>query len=41
MLGPQIAAWVGSALLVSAMVSTLVAFNDGYAADLGKYDADI
>jgi hypothetical protein len=30
MLRPQVAAWVSCALLIVAMVSTLVAFNDGY-----------
>ncbi len=32
MLRPPLVAWVGSALLVVACVSTLVAFNDGYGA---------
>ena len=35
MMRPEIAAWVGSAVLILACASTLVAFNDGYGA-LGK-----
>jgi hypothetical protein len=34
-LRPSVAAWVGSAVLLVALVSTLVAFNDGYGAITG------
>jgi hypothetical protein len=45
MLRPPVVAWVGSALLVVACASTLIAFNDGYGAigrpsELTSFTAD-